>query len=67
MENDKAKQTKKNLNFVQIHDLLRQLREADLITDAEFKRANEYYRKMTGADIFLVDSFKPKKDISLDL
>lgn len=67
MENDKTKQTKKNINYAKIRDVLKQLREAELITDAEFKRADEYYRKMTGADIHLVDNAKPKKDISLDL
>ena len=44
-----------NINFLRIVVILRKLRECGMITEKEFKRAKEYYEKMTGADIAVYD------------
>lgn len=44
-----------NVNYVRIVTILRHLRFSGLISESEFKRAKEYYKKVTGADISVMD------------
>ena len=46
------KQTK-SANYICILSVLRGMREDGSITEKEYRRAKEYYRKLTGADIVL--------------
>lgn len=46
---------KKSVNFVRILIVLRRLRDDGIITKQEFENAKNYYRKATGADIYVVD------------
>ena len=43
----------KNVNFLFIVDMLKDLLAQKLITEKEYARANKYYMKLTGADIVL--------------
>ena len=48
------KQTK-SANYLCIVSMLRSMKETGSITEKEYSRAKEYYRKLTGADIVLSD------------
>ena len=48
------KQTK-SANYLCIIAVLRGMKEDGSITEKEYRRAKEYYRKLTGADIVLAD------------
>ena len=43
----------KNVNFLFIVDMLKDLLAQKLITEKEYARAKKYYMKLTGADIVL--------------
>ena len=43
----------KNVNFLFIVDMLKDLLAQKLITEKEYVRAKKYYMKLTGADIVL--------------
>lgn len=43
----------KNMKYLCIVGVLKDLRLQNIITDTEFKRACQYYEKATGADIIL--------------
>ncbi len=45
----------KNINYVRIMGLLRQLRDTTVITEKEYKKAKKYYQKLTGANLVLAD------------
>ncbi len=44
-----------NINYLRIVVILRKLRDCGMITEKEFKRAKDYYAKVTGADIAVYD------------
>ena len=50
-----SEKSRNNVNFVRIVTVLRNLLASGLITGDEYKRAKGYYRKLTGADIAVVD------------
>ena len=43
----------KNAGYLQIMEILASLKRKGVITSEEFKRAQKYYFKLTGADIVL--------------
>ena len=50
-----AQKNRNNINFIRIVAVLRNLRSGGMITREEYRRAKGYYKKVTGADIALVD------------
>lgn len=50
-----CQKNKNNVNFLRIVVILRRLRDCDLITEQEFRRAKAYYLRLTGADIAVYD------------
>ena len=46
-----AVHSQKNANYLHILGVLRYLRDEKLISEAQYLRAKNYYRKLTGADI----------------
>lgn len=50
-----AENKTKNANFLRIIAVLRSLRDCGEISVKEYSRAKNYYQKLTGADITLVD------------
>ena len=45
----------KNAGYLQIMSILVSLRKKGIITADEYRRAQEYYFKLTGADIVITD------------
>ena len=45
----------KSANYLRIIAKLRSLRESGAISEKEYGRAKKYYKKLTGADICIVD------------
>ena len=45
----------KNANYLYILNALKDLLAQNLITKSEYTRAKSYYRKVTGADIVVVE------------
>ncbi len=50
-----CEKNKNNVNFLRIVVILRKLRDCGLITTVEYKRAKDYYEKVTGADMIICD------------
>ena len=50
-----AVHSQKNANYLHILGGLRYLRDEKLISEAQYLRAKNYYRKLTGADITVLD------------
>ena len=50
-----CEKNKNNINYLRIVVILRKLRDCGLITVTEFRRAKDYYEKLTGADMILYD------------
>lgn len=46
---------KKSANYLRIIIVLRELRDRGIINEKEYDRAKKYYRKLTGADIVILD------------
>ena len=49
-----AEKTKQNANYFRIVTILRSLLRLGAISKAEYNRAKEFYRKLTGADMVIV-------------
>lgn len=45
----------KSANFLRIVQMLKILREDGAISGEEYRRAKNYYQKLTGADIIIAD------------
>lgn len=45
----------KSANYLRIVFILRELRDRGIINKKEYDRAKKYYRKLTGADIVILD------------
>jgi len=45
----------KNKKYICIIGILKDLLVKEMITPSEYQRAEKYYRKITGADIVLID------------
>ena len=45
----------KSANYIRIIAVLKVLHESGYINDKEYSRAKKYYRKLTGADIVIIE------------
>lgn len=50
-----TEKAKKNAGYLQIVSVLKALREKGVITKEEYENAQEYYVRVTGADIVIVN------------
>lgn len=50
-----AEKKTKSAHFIRIVSVLKMLRDTGKITCAEYDRAKNYYRSLTGADIIIAD------------
>ena len=50
-----SEKSRNNVNFVRIVIVLKNLLSSGMISTVEYKRAKEYYKKITGADIAVID------------
>ena len=50
-----SEKSRNNINFVRIVIVLKNLLSSGMISTVEYKRAKEYYKKITGADIAVID------------
>ena len=50
-----SEKSRNNVNYIRIVNFLKDLLADGLITVEEYKRAKGYYKKLTGADISVLD------------